>query len=283
MFLQNIYTKKYFILFLLVLLWGHSAAAEPTSRFRIGGTGSALATMRLLVAEYQKVHPDIQIQVPPSLGSTGGVKALLDGALDICLVARPLTQAEADAQLTYRPYARTAIIFAVNPLAGVSALNYQQIAEILAGNLTRWPNGEYIRPIIRSMTESDLLPIFAFSPQLKKAFITAAKRPELIFAPTAQDNVNILLSLPGAFGVSSLAQIHSEKAFVIPLTLAGVEPTLENLATGRYPFGKDFALVYQDSKLPAKLRPFIDFIFSRQACGILTENSHNCLNDRSPG
>ena len=239
--------------------------------------------MRLLVAEYQKVHPDIHIQVPPSLGSTGGIKALLDGALDICLVARPLTQAEADAQLTYRPYARTAIIFAVNPLAEVSALNYQQIANIWTGNLTRWPNGEYIRPIIRSATESDLLPIFAFSPQLKNAFTRATERPELIFAPTAQDNVNILLSLPGAFGVSSLAQIHSENAFVIPLTLAGVKPTLENLATGRYPFGKDFALVYQDSKLPAKLRPFIDFIFSRQACGILTENSHNCFSDRSPG
>ena len=237
--------------------------------------------MRLLVSEYQKTHPDIQIQVLPSLGSTGGIKALLDGALDLCLVARPLTQAEAAAQLTYRPYARTAVIFAVNPLAEVSTINYQEIDDILSGKLNHWPNGEYIRPVIRSVTESDLIPVFAFAPELKKAFAKAAARPELVFAPTAQDNVNILLSLPGAFGVSSLAQIHSEKAFVIPLTLAGEEPTLENLAAGRYPLGKDFALVYQDSKLPAKLGPFIDFIFSSQACRILTANSHNCLSGRT--
>jgi phosphate transport system substrate-binding protein len=48
----------------------------------IGGTGAALGTMRVLTAEFGKSSPDIQIRIVPSLGSSGAVKAVLDGAID---------------------------------------------------------------------------------------------------------------------------------------------------------------------------------------------------------
>ncbi len=60
-------------------------AAGPAKEIKIGGTGTDLATMKLLGEQFRKTHPDVTITVLPSLGSSGGIKALLGGQLDIAI------------------------------------------------------------------------------------------------------------------------------------------------------------------------------------------------------
>src|SRR5882724_4455593 len=73
-------------------------AGTPTARaggaVRIGGTGMGLEVARLLVAAMNDGGAGITGSIMPSLGSTGGIEALIDGALDIALSARPLKPAE---------------------------------------------------------------------------------------------------------------------------------------------------------------------------------------------
>ncbi len=64
---------------------------------KIGGTGAALGTMRLLADEFVRLHPDTSIVIPDSLGSGGGIKAVLAGALDIALSSRQLKSKEKNA------------------------------------------------------------------------------------------------------------------------------------------------------------------------------------------
>jgi phosphate transport system substrate-binding protein len=70
---------------------GSHAHAET---LRIGGTGVALGGMRILGDEYQKLHPEAEIVVLPSLGSSGGVKALLKGAIGLSVSSRELKEEE---------------------------------------------------------------------------------------------------------------------------------------------------------------------------------------------
>jgi phosphate transport system substrate-binding protein len=59
------------------------AAAFGAETIRIGGTGSALGTMRALGEAFRKQYPNMEVVVVPGLGSGGGRKALMGGAPDI--------------------------------------------------------------------------------------------------------------------------------------------------------------------------------------------------------
>ena len=77
----------------------------------IAGSGSGLALLRGFVRRYQDAHPGARIEVPESIGTSGGLRALQGGAVDVALVSRPLTAAER-AGVTVTPLARVLAAFA---------------------------------------------------------------------------------------------------------------------------------------------------------------------------
>ena len=64
-------------------------AADYQGTLQIGGTGAATGTITQVAAAFQKKHPDVRFVFPPSLGSSGGIKAVIAGALDVGLKAAP--------------------------------------------------------------------------------------------------------------------------------------------------------------------------------------------------
>ena len=69
-------------------------ATAQTQEIKIGGTGAALGTMQVLAQAYAKTRPDAKITVLPSMGSGGGIKAVLAGAIQIGVSSRPLSEAD---------------------------------------------------------------------------------------------------------------------------------------------------------------------------------------------
>src|SRR5688572_25768834 len=128
-----------------ILFAGQAAAAEE---IKIGGTGNALGTMRLLGDAYTRQNPHIKVTVLPSLGSGGAIKAVPKGVLDIGLSARPLTGDEGKLGAVSIEYARTALVFAVSTKINVTALTLDQVADIYGGKMANWPDGTQIRPIL---------------------------------------------------------------------------------------------------------------------------------------
>ena len=129
----------------LVLLMPAAMAEE----IKIGGTGNALGTMRLLGDAYSKKNPDIKVIVISSLGSSGAIKAVPKGAIDIGLSSRALSDEERSAGVKDAEYARSLTVLAVSNKSKATALTHDQLADIYAGKLLSWPDGTPIRPIMR--------------------------------------------------------------------------------------------------------------------------------------
>ena len=241
------------------MLWvGPVTAAES---IKIGGTGNALGTMALLADAFGKKYPHIKVTVLPSVGTSGAIKAVPKGALDIGLSSRTLTEEEGRLGAVTVEYARTPLVFAVSTKTQVRALTLDQIADIYSGKTVNWPDGGQIRPVLRQASEDGTKQIKRMSPALEKALSAAEQRPGMPFAATDQDAADKTESMPGALGVTTLSLITSENRELRALTLNGVEPTVGNAASGRYPHVRRFFLVTRTDQ-SAAVKDFVAFIQS---------------------
>jgi len=129
------------VLFALICTSSSVLCAEgATKEIRIGGTGTGLATMKLLGQAFQKEYPEIAITVYPSLGSTGGIKALLGNDLDIAVSSKELTTAEQGQGLAATEYGRTPFVFVTHDKNSISQITLKQAVDIFNGTATVWPD-----------------------------------------------------------------------------------------------------------------------------------------------
>ena len=57
---------------------------------RVGGTGAAAGMMKTLGEAFSAATPGVRLDIVPSLGSSGGIAAVRDGALDLAVPSREL-------------------------------------------------------------------------------------------------------------------------------------------------------------------------------------------------
>jgi phosphate transport system substrate-binding protein len=251
----------------------HAGAATAGEEIRIGGTGNALGTMTLLAAEYGKRNPEWKVTVWPSVGSSGAIKAVPKGALDIGLSSRPLTDEEGKLGITAFEYARTPLVFAVSTWTPVAAITLDQVAAIYAARLVQWPGGTPIRPVLRQVGDDNTRQVKQMSAAIDKALSAAEQLPGLPFATNDQEAADKIESIPGAMGVTTLCLILSEGRPLRALAVDGVEPTAGNGAAGRYPHVKHFYLVTR-AAMPAAVTRFIAFVQSASGREILARTGH---------
>jgi phosphate transport system substrate-binding protein len=250
-----------------------AGAAAAAAELRIGGTGNALGTMHLLASAFGKQNPDLKVTVLPSVGSSGAIKAVPKGAIDIGLTSRPLTEEESKPGTVAVEYARTPLVFAVSAKSPVTALTLDQIADIYNGRMMNWPDGSQIRPVLRQAGDDNTRQIRQVSPALDKALSAAEKRPGMAFATIDQEAAEKTESIPGALGVTTLSLIISENRPLRTLTLDGVEPTVGNASSGKYPLVKRFYLITRTDQ-SAAVKLFIAFVRSPAGREILIRSGN---------
>ena len=224
----------------VLLLLAVSARAGTVT---VGGTGSALQAVRLLAEGFEATHPDIRVEVPASLGTNGGIRAVAAGAIDLCVAARPLTEAETAAGLRAVPWGSTPVMVVVAPSVGEHAVTFDDLAELLSGRRPQWANGEPVVPVLRPPAEADTLLLSAATPGLAQAIEQARARPGMLVAITDQESAQVLTSTPGAVGTITLLQKESERLALRALALNGERPDLAALADGRYPLTRRYWIV----------------------------------------
>jgi phosphate transport system substrate-binding protein len=245
-----------------------SSIARSETTVRVGGTGSGLGVVKILAEAFEKTHPDIKIKVLPNLGSSGGIKALLNGALDLAISGRPLKEAEEQRGAIAAECARTPFVIIANSSVGKSDITTGELEMIYNGQLQKWPDGTRIRLILRPPGDSDTNIIRNISRPMETAVKAALDRHDLVMAVTDQEAVDAVKKIPGAVGCSTLTQIISEHRQVKVLTLNGVKASPATLASKHYPLSKPLFLVSTPTTPPAALQ-FIRFVRSPTGSALL--------------
>ena len=99
-------------------LWlaGVNAASAETRRLDIVGTGDGIDVLRVVAASFMQQEGSARIEVPPSIGSGGGIAAVGSGKAILGRIARRLTDAEAASGIVYKAIARLPSAFIVHTI-----------------------------------------------------------------------------------------------------------------------------------------------------------------------
>jgi phosphate transport system substrate-binding protein len=245
-------------------------AGQAQEVVRVGGTGSALGAMVRIGEALEAEDPGVRLRVLPSLGSTGAIDAVAQGALDVGVSGRPLRGGERERGLALLEVARTPFVFAVGRGAGVGGITSSELAAIYRGEKTTWPGGQRIRLILRPAADVDTALLQGISPEIEAAATAAQSRPGMLVAVTNTECHQILARSPGSIGPSTLTQLLTDPLPSPPLEWNGVAPTLQNLASGRYPLAKPIFLVVRARPTPG-VRRLLAFLASPRARALLAE------------
>lgn len=255
--------------FIVACLW--LPAPGHASSIKIGGTGSAIGTMRILADAFQKTHPGLSIEIPKSVGSGGAVKGVLKGIFALGVMSRPLREKERKAGAIQIPYAKTPFVFVTREGHGKDGLSFAELVSIFGGETTVWKDGTRIRLVLRPDSDSDTTLLKAKIPGMTAALAKARRVPGIPVAFTDQEALDGAETTKGVLTTGTLSSILSENRPLVPIPINGVAPTGENLANGSYPLFKILSFVVSPKSSPLA-KEFIRFVGSAEGAAILRKN-----------
>lgn len=236
--------KTFALVTAILLLGAHNLGAnEPV---RIGGTGTGIVLMQKLADAYLQQQPGAKIRpLLPPLGSGGSLRALRDGVIEIAVTGRVPRDGEGRFQVL--DYARSPLVVASHGRRPMQNFTTNDLVEIYAGRQATWPDGEPIRLVLRLPFESDNIVLRQLGPALGSAIEAAAARKAGPVAEDDLDAVDLLESLPGSLGSTTLGLLRTRGRPLTVHMLDGSPPTLDHLASGRYPLAKPLFVITRAS------------------------------------
>lgn len=245
-----------------------ATVACASTAIRIDGSPGVLPLVAALAAAYEDVSGD-RLVLASGLGSSARLDALASGRIDVAMASHGVDSARLAARgLVAREIARTAVVFAVNATVPLRAISSDQVCAILAGRITRWRNlgagDAAIVALMRPDDEVDSEVSRTVIPCLRE--LVPASHVRIIARPDSM--AEALGATPHAFGVTSMPMVHASDGRIVALTLDGMVPTAENVASGRYSLRRSAFLVTRADPPDAVTR-FLDFIASAEGSRII--------------
>lgn len=235
----------------------------------IAGSGDSQYLIKKLSSELTRQLGDVIIDVPDSIGSTGGIKALLEGTADLARTARGLKEEEKKQNLYEKVFALSPVVFVVHPeTVDIDNLTFDQIIDIYSGKITNWEQlggqNAKIYPVTRESGDSSLQALRVSIPGFDQIENTVAK-----VMNTTPKTVTLLEDHSKTIGFLPRSAVDITK--LKPLTINGYAPTEENIKGGKYPLAVPFSLVHKDETV-SLAKKFLHFLFSPQAKEIILES-----------
>ena len=255
----------------IAVFYGCALAAAPSAAqdtLRIGGTGSAIGMLQQVGDEFTAATGG-KVEIIASLGSTGAIRALADGVIDIAGAARPLKADEAAAGLSQGTVLRTAYVLATSHRSPY-ALNSADLPRIFAAENAVWADGTQIRIILRPHSETDTALLGELFAGMDKAIEAARRRAEVPTAATDQDNAALADRTEGSLVGTTMSQIKTEHRNLHVVPLDGVAPTLANFESGVYRFAKHLYFIVPRAS-SAEAQQFMEFLRSVRGVKALRE------------
>lgn len=264
------------VLPLLLLIYGAetplAAPAAAKERLIVAGSGTNLSATRLLARAFMRSHPEIDIEIPESIGSGAAIQAVYNGAIPIGMISRPLEGVEKNYGLTVLNYARTALVIGVHQSVPDEGITYDEFLDIYRGKKTHWKNGKEIIVLTRGPGESSIEELMKEITGFSEVYNDSQKAGRWSMLQRDQVMNQTLAKTPNAIGLSDLGTMTIEHLAIKPLKINGIAPSLPNIRNGRYRLTKTLSFVYRKERLPEPARLFIDFVQSEAAGKILNAN-----------
>jgi phosphate transport system substrate-binding protein len=140
------------------------------------GSGSNLAAARVLVEAFGRLRPDVRIEIPKSIGSTGAVQAAAGGGIALGMISQPLGEWEQGLGLTVMPYARTAIVVGAHPIVADDGVTTEELVQIQLGKKSRWRDGREIIVLTRQPGDSTISVLEQAIPGFSEAYAESQRR-----------------------------------------------------------------------------------------------------------
>lgn len=247
---------------------------KPANLLRLAGSGSNLPLTRELADAFEARRPWLRVRVHESVGSTGGVRAMLDRAIDVGLISRPLKPAEVERGLQAFPYARVAVVFAANPSVPVRSLTGAMVRQLYAGELAFWDDGSPAIVLQREPGDSSHLAAHEVIEGFE-AIDQAAwdeRRFRVLFNDRAMQEA--LLATPGSVGLFDAGLATIQQLPLAVLEFEGKRPREEAVRTGSYPLFKDLAFVTPIDEPDPLALEFIAFVYSEDGQKIMRASGY---------
>ncbi len=239
-----------------LLIQPQIAAAQ--SELSVVGTGDGLEMLRDIGEGFSRDRPGIELSIPPSIGSGGGIAAVSSGTERLGRVARPLKESEVAYGLVYLPIAKIPSAIFTHPSTGIDALTTEQLARLYAGEISNWSElggaDLRVRLVRREDADSTLQVLRASMPGWKDLTISPRSKTAL----TTQDAISTARETRGAIAFGPYSRPLEEGLSIISIN--GSHPTADD-----YPSAVTLALIYKDGTLDDDMTSFIDYSRSEKA------------------
>lgn len=267
--LKNTHRFCLFTALFFSLVLPPKVASADIGVVRVGGTGMALAAMQQLGDSLTALEPSLRVEVLPSLGTPGGLRALNERAIDVAIVGRALKPEETAKGATEAGCLTTALVFASSHPAP-SGLNKADLPGLYTSASPVWPDGRPLKVLLRARAGSENGYLAAAIPGMAAALETAYARPGVPVATTDQDNAELALQTAGSLAIMTLLQIRAERLDLRALALDGVLATNETLANKTYAFPVRICVVLLADPTPAAAK-FVAHLWSTTGRALLEQ------------
>lgn len=240
------------------------ASAASSEEITIVGTGSGTAILKAIGEAFSQQHPEVTINLPESIGSGGGIKAVGRDEYLLGRVARGIKENEKPYELIYVPYTQMPVVFFTNKSVSVENLSTQQILDIYSGKITNWKevggNDANIRVVTREEGDSSLEVLLELLPGFKDITITA-KAKTTFSDPETEETV--------LKTVNVIAYGSYPNAKVIDVNVLKIDG--KSAADSDYPYVGTLGFVYKEKNYTGDLKKFVEFATSEAAHEVIKE------------
>ncbi|ONI38932.1 phosphate-binding protein [Candidatus Epulonipiscium fishelsonii] len=250
---------------------GETVAAEPEEVvISIVGSTTVTPVVEQIAEAYKELNPNTKIEIQ-GVGSSAGIKAVMEGSADIGMASRELKAGEKAAGLKETAVAHDAIAIVVHPSNFVTGLTTEQAKQIFEGKITNWSEiGGDDAPITVVTREDGSGTRGAFESVMglvDEDGVSTISPVALVSEGNGAVKASVA-SKDNSIGFISLGTLDdTTKA----LEVDGVFPSSESTIAGDYKVSRRL-LVLTPENVSSDIQSFLDYALSPEAQVIVSEH-----------
>ncbi len=256
--------------FLTTISFAFHCGPRP-EKITIKGSTTVLPITLKAIDAYSKINRTAAISVDGS-GSGNGIKALLDGSCDIANSSRAMKKEEllkaekAGLSIKEIIVAYDMIVPIVHPSNPVFSLSKDQLKAIYDGSIADWSQlgGETDSIVVISRDTSSGTYEYWHDDVMKKAEV----RKDALLQASSGALMSAISNNRRAIAYVGFGYLNKS---VKSLRVNGVEPTIENGKSGKYPISRPLYIYANEKNMSVETGKFIDFLLSDQGQKLAVE------------